>query len=240
MSLPASRVRNQRHTQNDSHFGPWLLTAERAAVHRLTRTAVIADLHLGYSQARRRAGDSVPVAASAEVRQRLLRLIQRHSIGRLIVAGDLVENDLGWQEATELMRFLTGSHVQVAAIIAGNHDKKANVQTNLGVPWRSVVTLRGWRIVHGDGELPPGRLVSGHFHPVLRWPGLPAAACYLVSTNRLILPAFSADAAGVNVLSRREWDASVCHVVADDCVLNFGAVGFLKRRMRIAPKTLRA
>ena len=40
----------------------WLLTPARVAVHRPTATAVLADLHLGYNDARRRDGEAVPPA----------------------------------------------------------------------------------------------------------------------------------------------------------------------------------
>jgi metallophosphoesterase superfamily enzyme len=49
----------------------WLLTPERAALHVPTATAVIADLHLGYAQARQQCGDAVP---TADLDQQLARI----------------------------------------------------------------------------------------------------------------------------------------------------------------------
>ena len=40
--------------------GVWLFTPEGAVVHRGERTAVVADVHLGYEWARGAAGDCVP------------------------------------------------------------------------------------------------------------------------------------------------------------------------------------
>src|SRR5262245_15829602 len=69
----------------------WLLTAERIAVHLPSRTAVVADLHLGYAEARRRSGEAVPDDALDEQLSGLGQALQRHGTRRLVVAGDLLE-----------------------------------------------------------------------------------------------------------------------------------------------------
>src|SRR5579875_3115103 len=83
----------------------WLLTAERVAVHLPTRTAVVADLHLGYAEARRRRGDAVPSESISELLGPLRRVRQQHAARRLVIAGDLLE-DGGCCEA--LADFLEG------------------------------------------------------------------------------------------------------------------------------------
>jgi metallophosphoesterase superfamily enzyme len=71
--------------------------------------------------------------------------------------------------------------------------------------------------------------VQGHEHPWARWgPGL-GAACYLFAPGHLVLPAYSPDAAGVNVLGARRWADYRCAVIAGDEVLDFGPVGGLPR-----------
>ena len=67
---------------------------ERRVVTALTgeRTAVIADVHLGYEWARGSAGDCVPAHSLDETLARLERLLDRAPIARLVVAGDLVES----------------------------------------------------------------------------------------------------------------------------------------------------
>src|SRR4051812_15906151 len=70
----------------------WLLTPEGAAVHRDERTAVIADVHLGYEWARGAAGDCVPAHSLDETLTRLSTLLERAEIEVLVVAGDLVES----------------------------------------------------------------------------------------------------------------------------------------------------
>jgi uncharacterized protein len=52
-------------------FESWRLTPEGAAIHPGERTAVIADVHLGYEWARGSAGDCVPAHSLDETLARL-------------------------------------------------------------------------------------------------------------------------------------------------------------------------
>ena len=70
----------------------WWLAPEGAAVHDGEKAAVIADVHLGYEWARGAGGDQVPAHSLAETLAKLERLLARVRVGRLIVAGDLVES----------------------------------------------------------------------------------------------------------------------------------------------------
>src|SRR5437879_10970653 len=72
--------------------GGWWLTPEAAAIHPAERTAVIADVHLGYEWARGSGGDCVPAHSLRETLGKLTTLLERARIERLIVAGDLVES----------------------------------------------------------------------------------------------------------------------------------------------------
>jgi metallophosphoesterase superfamily enzyme len=89
-------------------------------------------------------------------------------------------------------------------------------------------------VVHGDAELPAGRAVHGHTHPCLRGAGW-TAPCYLVGAKRLVLPAFSIDAAGVNVRGVKNWASYRCCVIAGDRVLDFGTMKGVLRPRRIPP-----
>jgi metallophosphoesterase superfamily enzyme len=75
-----------------------------------------------------------------------------------------------------------------------------------------------------------GSVVHGHIHPCLRWGGQ-AAPCYLLTSDRLVLPAFSTDAAGVNVLGDRRWSKYQCQAIVGGEVLDFGRVGEMRRRL---------
>lgn len=227
----------------------WLLTAERVAVHLPTRTAVAADLHLGYAEARRRRGEAVPSESISELLDPIRRVRERHAVRNLIIAGDLLEDSDCHHALTAFLDWLNRSEMDRIAVVPGNHDLglelSAAAQSRLSLRPEGV-TLGAWRIVHGEGALPDGPVVHGHNHPCLRWspksrairprfargriaPWAIDAPCYLSGPQRLILPAFSRDAAGVNVLSVRRWRALRCQVVADDRVLDLGEVAAIGR-----------
>jgi putative SbcD/Mre11-related phosphoesterase len=208
----------------------WLLTPERAAVHRPTATAVIADLHLGYGQVRRRSGEAVPALGLTETIAALQPLVARERIRRLVIAGDLLENSRCPGPATELQDWLARAGVELAAVIPGNHDRGLE-GTAAGFSLQAEgIVLGGWRVVHGDSNLPRGRVIHGHIHPCLRLGGKVSAPCFLVAARTLILPAFSPDAAGVNVLKDPRWQTFHCCVPVGDRVLDFGEVGLLRKK----------
>lgn len=207
----------------------WLLTPERVAVHVPTATAVAADLHLGYDQARRGRGEAVPVAGLDDLLHALGALVPRHGLRRLVIAGDLFEDAAGRALVPDLSRWLGERGLELTGVVPGNHDRGlARAEPSLPL-CPDGVRLGDWLVLHGDGTLPPGRLVLGHFHPCLRWGGRLAAPCYLVGEGRVVLPAFSPDAAGVNVLGVRRWHGYRCAAVAGDRVLDFGEVGALAK-----------
>jgi putative SbcD/Mre11-related phosphoesterase len=210
----------------------WLLTPERIAVHVPTATAVAADLHLGYDRARRQRGDAVPLTGLDDLLHALGLLVPRHGLRRLVIAGDLFEDAAGRALVPDLLAWLGELGLELTGIAPGNHDRGlARAEPSLPVR-PDGVRLGEWLVVHGDGPLPPGRLVLGHFHPFLRWSNRVAAPCYLIGEERVVLPAFSLDAAGGNVLGARRWRGYRCAVVAGDSVLDFGEVSRLSAARR--------
>jgi metallophosphoesterase superfamily enzyme len=229
----------------------WLLTAQRVAVHVPTRTAVVADLHLGYTEARRRRGEAVPHENIFDILDPLEQVRQQHAAERLIVAGDLLEDGECREALKAFLVWVDQRKIDLIALVPGNHDLKLTVSAAAAsrLPlYPQGVTLGDWCIVHGQGRLPDAPVVQGHDHPCVRWSprsrairpkfvrGRRArfsidAPCYLSGPDRLILPAFSKEAAGVNVLSVRRWGALHCQAVADDRVLDLGEVSTLRRRL---------
>jgi putative SbcD/Mre11-related phosphoesterase len=230
----------------------WLLTAERVAVHRPTATAVVADLHLGYTEARRRAGEAVPEEQLDEQLSRLVRMMRSHGLRQLVIAGDLFEDGCCQQALKDFRNWLDRMGIELRAVIPGNHDAMVESLFEAGLAVHAEgIRLGGWQVIHGDGLTPGGPVVQGHEHPWLRW-SPPSRAirprvfnrqnassaidgpCYLVSGERLILPAFSRDAAGVNVLSVARWRSFRCYAIAADEVLDLGEVGTLRARLAAA------
>jgi putative SbcD/Mre11-related phosphoesterase len=222
-------------------FEPWQLTPEGAAIHVGERTALIADVHLGYEWARGDAGDCVPAHSLAETLARLERLLARAKIARLIVAGDLVESHRACPqtaaECRRLAHWLSERGVSLT-ILQGNHDRSLSSSGMCdalgGAPLPETCSVAGWTIGHGHRRLGADRTISGHLHPVARLGGL-TAGCFLAGPGRIILPAFSSNAAGWNVLNgrvSREWiDLPVrCIVCAGNELLDFGLLRDLRRR----------
>ncbi len=159
----------------------------------------------------------------------LCALVEVRQARQLIIAGDLFEAGAVSAISLALLEWVRMVGLELVGVVPGNHDRGLTA-TELPICPDGVV-LGGWRIVHGDEQLPAGSLVSGHLHPCLCW-GRMRAACYLVGPGRLVLPAFSPDAAGVNVLGQGQPASWRCAVIVGEQVLDFGLVGDLSERMR--------
>jgi uncharacterized protein len=199
----------------------WLLTPFRLAVHQPTRTAVIADLHLGYSQARRRSGDAVPEVSIEAQLAPLRQACAAIEIREVIVAGDLCESRLDADLVARFRKVLDDCRLKLASIVPGNHDRGWRDFADELPLMPDGIDLGGWRIVHGDDSLPAGRVVLGHHHPGWRMANR-TLPCYVVSPHRLVLPAFSADAAGGDVRSR--WPGYRAIVVDGDRLVDRGVL----------------
>jgi putative SbcD/Mre11-related phosphoesterase len=210
----------------------WLLTAQRIAVHVPTATAVLADLHLGYNAARRRRGEAVPLTSVAEILVPLGEVLGRWQLTRVVIAGDLFEDGLDDGVAGELGAWLAGRRAEMVAIIPGNHDRRLAAGLRDLPVCCDAFCLGRWRVVHGDHELPDVPAVFGHFHPCVQLAGY-TRPCYLVRKDRLMLPAFSRDARGVDVSKMARWRGWRRLVPVGDEILDFGEPG---RRPRLAGK----
>ena len=216
--------------------GGWWLTPEGATVHLGERTAVIADVHLGYEWARASAGDCVPAHSLTETLERLSCLLARAPVARLVVAGDLVESRTYCRRTSEDLRQLTDwlSERGVSLIaLEGNHDppRKAGRAATLEVA--------GWTIGHGHRPIAGPCTISGHHHPILRLDGI-SALCFLVSEKAILLPAFSLNAAGWNVLAAAPpgpWqkERTRCVASAGNELLDFGMRSSLQQRLSSRP-----
>ena len=212
--------------------GEWRLTAQRLAIHLPTGTAVVADLHLGYDQARRNRGDAVPVWGLGETISVLTTAFREHAVRRLLIAGDLMESQGAANSVAAFLEWLAGTGVEFAGLVPGNHDR--SIAINHLPIYAEGLVLGRWRVLHGDRALPRGRLVFGHIHPWFRW-GCHSAPCFLISSRRIIVPAFSLDAAGVNVLRHARWGRYRAAVIVGGRVLDFGKISTIQKHRRGAP-----
>ncbi|HMF17116.1 MAG TPA: metallophosphoesterase [Gemmataceae bacterium] len=196
----------------------WLLTAERVAIHLPTATAVAADLHLGYNDCRRRAGEAVPFADLDGQLKPLGKSLKKHGSRRLVIAGDLFEAGFLPDLMKEFQHWLADAGVELTALVPGNHDRGLDDSWPL---YPQGFKLDSWRIVHGNAEIGPGPVVHGHVHPAVRCQGR-KFPCFLVGRGRLVLPAYSKDAAGVNVAYDRTWQGFRCYAIRTAKVIDFG------------------
>lgn len=184
----------------------WLLLPQRLAVHEPTGTAVVADLHLGYCEARRQGGDAVPLVELGKILKPLERGLKASGAKRLVIAGDLFEKafvpDL-WQR---LLDWLKERNVHLLGVVPGNHDRRWLDAWPL---FPDGFRLEDWLIVHGHVPVEARRVVLGHWHPAVHFRGK-LAPCFLAGADQLVLPAFSPDATGVDVRGLSAWHGHRC------------------------------
>jgi putative SbcD/Mre11-related phosphoesterase len=237
---------SQELTERGSHMvDGWRLTPEGAAIHLGERTAVVADLHLGYEWARGAAGDCVLAHSLHETLARLSLVLDRAPVRHLIVAGDLVESPRPcprtYDDIRRLREWLAGREVTLSAL-EGNHDRWADrasrvcFQSESPIASASTCTVSSWTIGHGHRPIRGQRIISGHHHPVLRLAGT-CAPCFLVGHAQIVLPAFSSNAAGCDVGTARVpriWlTASLrCLASTGSDLLDFGRLPDLRRKLR--------
>lgn len=215
----------------------FVLTPFGAVVHRPTATAVIADLHLGYGAARRAAGDAVPTFDLEPLLARLRMLCSTQEVRHLVVAGDLVETGAeGHAAAVSFVNALTAQGLRLT-LVPGNHDRRLQPIPGLTVA-TDHVQLGAWQVQHHAAANERQPTIMGHVHPVVREPRTgETIPCFLATDNRLLLPAQSPDAAGVNVLALPHWQAARCFAIVRGAVLPMGQVAHLRRKVRLRQPT---
>ena len=173
----------------------WRLSAERSLYLARERTLVIADIHWGYADSHRRAGNLLPLWGNEALGRRLRRLLEHYRPARMIWLGDSLHTQDAAPFAEE---FLAAVPREIEVIVlAGNHDRK----------WARAdgheYGLGDWLFHHGDRprEVRAGLVeVIGHLHPAVSWSdgaGLRLKAPALVEgPRRVVLPSFSDWSAG--------------------------------------------
>lgn len=230
--MPRSSARRTSLSASGLHPGPrgWRFAPEGAAVHLGQRLAVIADVHLGYEWARAAGGDVVPPHSLRETLTRLESLFARVTIQRLVIAGDLVEPfgpcPRTARDLQALRAWLDTQGVELTPL-KGDHDRAFD--------WPETLAAAGWTIVHGSRRTDFPRVVHGHLHPVLRAEGR-AFPCFLTRPDRIVLPAFSGNAAGLDIgraalPEEFEGGALRCLVPADGEWLDFGTLRALRAKL---------
>jgi uncharacterized protein len=170
------------------------------------RTALLADVHLGYGWALRRRGQLGPVQDAA-VRRKLMAAIEDLNPLTVVFVGDIVHAPRpGPQERSAIESTLTELSTRCELVlIPGNHDRAflrdyPGASVRIVSEWRQ----RGLLAVHGH-VLPASNdhLIVGHVHPALSVSDHAGATqkvpVFVVSERVTILPAFSPLSAGGDI-----------------------------------------
>jgi uncharacterized protein len=209
----------------------WMLAPQRVAIHLPSATAVVADLHLGYNSARQRRGDALPRASLEGTLAPLQQVLAQHRVKRLVVAGDLVEEELSVELSLKLQRWLAEMQIEAFSLVPGNHDRRGITPgTWVSIAPRGLMLGR-WLVVHGDRKLPACPTVSGHLHPALELQGH-HHPCFLWKPGRLLLPAYTQDSRGVSQARSPGWCDCHCLVPVAGEVLDFGPIGGVEKAIK--------
>ncbi len=191
----------------------------RAAFLIRSATLVVGDIHLGEEEALARAGVLVPKTAFADLRKKLLSLIQTTKPRRLIFDGD-IKHEFGRiseGEWRQLRRLLDGlhSHCRIEAV-QGNHDiLLPRMADALKLPLHPWLKIGDILLLHGHKEPPSAalkgvrRIIIAHEHPSVRLSdGIRSETypCFLWGPwgkkKVLVLPAMSGLHEGSDILSQ--------------------------------------
>lgn len=192
------------------------LDVRRAVFLEVTRTLLVADVHLGFEWVQRRRGQMLPLGLPDDAGVRLRGLVEDWKPSGVVVLGDWVHAAVELTGVREALERFVGVAPGVSwRVVLGNHDrglaswlKQWGMEVETSGQWEE----NGHRYVHGDGFTQGvgggGWVFSGHEHPALEvgrpGEGQARVPAFVVGREGVILPAFSSWAAGVPV-GRGNW-----------------------------------
>jgi len=195
-----------------------LATPSRFLWHPDSRTAILADMHLGQAASLARAGLFVPDQALPSMRRSWEDLVAR-SPERLIIAGDVFDSPRIDADALRVCMELLARLPPACrvTITPGNHDPQEIGNLGLRAEVCPAVVIGSLVISHGH-EVPAElrdncTWIVGHQHPAVVVSSAVQSVkmpCYAWCTPAgrgamLVLPAFSRGPLGSNLLTLRHW-----------------------------------
>lgn len=157
---------------------------------------VVADVHIGKSEAFRQRGVTIPDGVLPSDLARLEGAIRSTQAKRLLVVGDFVHAGEGFTPLVDTRMRAWRERVPLPmSLVLGNHDRHHDRWFDAwGIDVReSHVIVRSVAFSH-EPAARPEYVICGHLHPVITLRGgtdrlrLP---CFVVGERRTILPAFS-------------------------------------------------
>jgi metallophosphoesterase superfamily enzyme len=199
---------------------------ERFLWHGDTRTAILADLHLGGEANLARAGIYMPDVAAHAIKGAWARMAAL-APARVVVAGDLFDSPEVGEGARRLWSKLAASLPAGCELLVtpGNHDPSEETLRTLvgeGARIEPAAEVAGWIVIHGHraADAGPARggarvrgWIVGHQHPAVVLSTSVRSAkmvCFAVASRirmpgLILLPAFSRLPLGSNLLTERHW-----------------------------------
>lgn len=173
----------------------FILTNQRAVFWPAQMALLLSDLHLGKAAHFRKNGIALPTQVTMQDIQRLKNLIEHYQATQVMVVGDLLH--AGANTEVKLLQELIHQYPGTKFIlIKGNHDRFPDYALmDMGIQSiYDTLHINGIDLIH---QQPKENSVSitGHIHPgiSLQFPDKKKLSlpCYVVTSNQLILPAFS-------------------------------------------------
>jgi putative SbcD/Mre11-related phosphoesterase len=208
-----------------------------------SRTALLADVHLGYGWALRRRRQLGPVHEDA-VQQKLISTVADLKPRTIVFVGDVVHAPKPVSQERASVEATLGQLAEHSelVLIPGNHDRRFQ-NDYPGVPVRILAEWREGGLTAVHGHVVPAisdHLIVGHVHPALGivdHAGATQKVPVFVASKRVtVLPAFSPLSAGGDI--RVHMPASLQRIIDDDAqviaasgkrVVNLGSLARLNR-----------
>ena len=199
------------------------LTNQRAIYWEKQNAMILSDVHIGKTAHFRRHGIPMPDDILQKDLERLKQLINHFNVNKLLIVGDLFHAETNsdmdtfksWLEQFDNLKLV---------LIKGNHDRQSHrLMDDLSIEVATTLELGPFTLIHENEENDLNTFtISGHTHPGVLIKGkgrqklkLP---CYQVTSNQLILPAFSLFT-GLNTHSKP--DDTVCFAFTESSIFKF-------------------
>jgi uncharacterized protein len=175
------------------------LLSERALYWPGASTLVVADLHWGKASTFRAVGIPLPVGTTSDDLARLDSALQRTEARRMVVLGDLFHTKasrIPSHTLAELRRWRSLSDSFEILLVRSNHDRHSgDPPTDLRINGlNSPAYVPPFVFRHEPVDSGDGYGLAGHVHPGLTLVGRglqrETLPCFLVGTDRALIPAF--------------------------------------------------
>lgn len=199
-----------------------VLCPQRAVWWPARRTLLVADLHLGKSDAFRAAGLPVPSGTTRSDLDRLAALVAARDAQRLVLLGDFVHGRSSWSDGLEerWRAFRRECDVPIT-LVRGNHDRRAGDPADAwAVAAVDHLDDGPFSLRHHPEPVPARHVLAGHDHPCLRLRDFGRARlrlpCFHFGPTVAVLPAFGSFT-GMHPVRRQPGDR--VFVATDDAVI---------------------